>query len=197
MSTFSERLAAAKTQPRSKRDITITLDLGFSEQRAKLLEQIEAAKSGKEDDDPRLGSKPVLVRLQEQVDQLMAEAAETLVTLRFRRLPGDLWAEITARNPLRLDAVIDRTYGYNMQGVCKAAAPLSGVRLEGDEEFPLTVFTPTGDDDRPSIDEWADLFETISGHEFGLIMDAIYELNEYEPSTRIFDLKKGLATRPA
>lgn len=180
MSTFSERLAAAKAAEKPAREVVITLDSGLSEQRAELQEKIARAEAEKDD---RLGLKSLADDLREQLEELNLAAADSLITLRFTRVSGADWAELTARCPVRLDAAIDRQYGYNMHAVCKLAAPLSGVLVDGDEVSTL------------SADEWADLFNTISGFEFMRIVDAIYELNEYEPAVRVNELKKELSAR--
>ena len=190
MSDFSDRLVSAKAAVRPSRDVVVSLDADVSERRAVLREELEKARANP---DARLASKSEPELIQGQLDELMALTADSLVTLRFTRMSGDEWAEITARCPVRLDAAIDRQYGYNVHGVCKLAAPLCGVRVDGDELVPLVVSAAA--QGVPAVDEWADLFDTISGHEFGLIVDAIYELNEYEPASRVAQLKKELNSR--
>lgn len=186
MSNFSERLIAAKEAPRPTKDVVICLDSDVSERRAELRAQLEKARANP---DARLSAKSDAEEIQEQLDELMELTSDALVTLRFTRMSGAEWAEITARCPVRLDAAIDRQYGYNMHAVCKLAAPMSGGRLEGETVVPLIV------DDK--VNEWTDLFNAISGHEFGIIVDAIYELNEYAPAAHVAQLKKELATRHA
>lgn len=196
MSSFSERLAAAKAAPRKTKDVSILLDTDLAEQREALRAQIERVRDVAAQNQRLAGGpNPEEVRLQEQLDKLLADSADALITLRFERLAGDTWSEITARCPVRLDAPIDRQYGYNMHQVCKLAAPISGARVEGDELVPLIVQAATPD--TPAIDEWADLFQTISGHEMILIIDAIYDLNAWDPAHQVASLKKELATRPA
>ncbi|MCU1441138.1 MAG: hypothetical protein JWP85_2135 [Rhodoglobus sp.] len=196
MSTFSERLAAAKVAPRKTKDVSILLDTDLAEQREALRDQIGRVRAIA-DADQRLsgGTHPAEVLLQEQLDKLLADSAESLITLRFARLSGDAWSEITARCPVRPDAPIDRQYGYNMHAVCKLAAPISGARVDGEDLVPLLV-TPASEG-VPAVDEWSDLFNTISGHEMVLIIDAIYDLNAWDPAMQVSSLKKELATRPA
>ena len=192
MSSFKERLAAAKAAPKPTREVTVSLDADVSEKRAALQAELEAARANP---DARLAAKSAPELVQEKLDELLTITADSLITLRFSRLSGPAWAEITARCPVRLDAAIDRRYGYNMHAVCRLAAPMCGVRVEGEELVPLEVVPASAG--VPAVDEWADLFDTISGHEFGLIMDAVYELNEYEPAQRIAQMGKELATRRA
>lgn len=195
MSGFSERLAAAKSAPRPTKDVQVLLDDDLAARREALQAEIDAAKAEAENDPRLTGANPTEGKIQKKLDALLKESKEALVTLRFTRLPGDKWADITARCPVRVDAPIDRQYGYNMQAASMIAAPLCGVRVDGDEEIPLTVTAAT--EDTPAVNEWADLFTTITGHEFIRIMDAIYEMNEYAPAERINSLKKQLATHPA
>lgn len=192
MSSFSDRLASAKAAVKPFRDVVVSLDADVSERRAELVEALAKARANP---DARLAAKSALDLIQEQLDELLALTADSLVTLRFSRMSGVDWAEVTARCPVRLDAAIDRQYGYNMHAVCALAAPLSGVRVEGGELVPLVVSAASAG--VPAVNEWADLLTTVSGFEFGLIVDAIYELNEYEPASRVASLVKELATRPA
>ena len=196
MSTFSEQLAAAKAAARPTKDVQVILDPGLSQKRAELLAEVEAAKA-KAENDPRLTAvDEEELKVQEKLDALLEASANSLRTIRFAQLPGDKWGDITSRCPVRLDAPIDRSYGYNMQQASMMAAPLCGVAVEEDgTEVPLIVSDATADS--PAVDEWADLFERITGHEFIRIMDAIYELNEWAPGERINTLKKQLANRPA
>lgn len=195
MSGFSERLAAAKAAPRPTKDVQVLLDDDLAAKREALQNEIDAVRAESENDPRLTGVNPTEGKLQKKLDALLKASDEALVTLRFTRLPGDKWADITARCPVRVDAPIDRQYGYNMQAASMIAAPLCGVRVEGDVEVPLTVTKAT--EETPAVNEWADLFTTITGHEFIRIMDAIYEMNEYAPAERINSLKKALATRPA
>jgi len=196
MSTFSEQLAAAKSSARPTKDVQVILDPGLAKQRAALVAEVEAAKA-KAENDPRLSAvNEEELKVQEKLDALLEASADSLRTLRFTQLSGDKWGEITSRCPVRLDAPIDRSYGYNMQQASTMAAPLCGVAVDDDgTEVSLVVSEATADS--PAVDEWADLFATITGHEFIRVMDAIYELNEWAPGERINTLKKQLANRPA
>lgn len=118
---------------------------------------------------------------------------DQLTMLKFAELPATQWADIGAANPVRPGVVIDAQYGYNIHSACRVAAAVSGVRVEDDVDVPLAVERDkTG---RVISSEWDDLFEVISGHEFGLIADAIWELNEWGPQLRLGEAKK--ASRPA
>lgn len=181
MSSFAEKLAAAK-ESRPTRDVQVVLDADLAAERAKLVAQIEAANENRDD---RLSAKSPADELTETLEALNETASEALVTFRFTRLPGRVWSELTSKHPVRVDVPIDRRYGYNFDSVCELAAMASGVRIDGDDDVPL------------SADEWTDLFDALSGNEVGLIRDAVWSLNEWEPQQRVGELVKafGAAAR--
>jgi hypothetical protein len=81
---------------------------------------------------------------------------------------------------------LDTHYGYNYDLACEAAARFRdpsgvayGFRIEGGKPAEITD------------DEWNDLFEVLPGSEIGKIRDAVWLLNEYEPSERLAALVKG------
>lgn len=185
MGSVSEKLAAAKAAPRPFLDVSVALTDTLSDGRAALLASVkDAKKSRAKDRDARVA------RVEAELDALLRAEVESLLTLRFYKLDGDRWADLTAQCPLRLNAPIDRQYGYNLHAVVKLAAPLSGVALEGDAEVPLTVSEASEDAPEP-VDEWADLFRLLSGHEVSRIVDTVYRLNEYDPAERVSRLKKA------
>lgn len=192
MKSFDDVLAAAKAAPRPFQDVTVSLDDDVANRRAELHDQLAAARANP---DARLASKSAPELIQEQLDELMDLTADQLVTLRFTRLPGNVWADIAARCPARLDAPVDRHFGYNMQAAALIAAPLCGVRMVGDTEVPLRVEAAT--EEHPAINQWNDLFATIAGTEATQIESAIFDLNVYGPQQRVSELVKTLATRPA
>lgn len=179
MSTFGEKLAAAR-EARPSKDVQVILDGEFALERERLMAELKNADTGK-----RLASKSPAEEIQERLDALAEAAKDSIVTLRFKRLSGRVWADLTSRNPVRVDVPIDKHYGYNYDAVCEAAASLNGVRVDGDEEVALTT------------EEWSELFDVLSGAEIGLVRDAVWELNEWEPSQRLQSLVKGFgaATR--
>jgi len=179
LSSFSEKLAAARAA-RPTKDVQVVLDGELSIERDRLLAQLENA-----GDDQRLGAKSEADEIRERLDALAEAAADSLVTLRFTRMPGREWAELNSHHPVRPDVPLDRHFGYNYDALCEDAAKRSGVRVEGDEVVSLTD------------EEWAELFDVLSGSEIGLIRDAVWSLNEYEPQQRLNTLVKGLgaATR--
>lgn len=195
MSSPSERLAAVKAAPRRTLDVEILLDSDLAEKR----KEVQSRLSGLRDEaarDPRLtGENPAIAETQAELDALIEESVGAVATLRFKQLPGSVWADISGRCPVRVDAELDTHYGYNMHKAAMLAAPLSGVWVVDGEEIPLRVENAT--QDTPAVDEWADLFATCAGSEAVAIHDAIFDLNVYGPQVRIYDAKKALATRPA
>jgi hypothetical protein len=113
------------------------------------------------------------------------ELAGKHLPLRFYRIDGEKWAELTAMSPVRLSSPIDRKYGYNFQAVARLAAPLSGRVLDGGEELQY-------DDDK-----WDALFKRLSGHAIRLIHSNIWDVNEYAPQLRIAEAKKDSAASSA
>lgn len=184
MSTFGEKLAAAR-EARPTKDVQIILDGELSKERERLLAEIDSA-----DDEQRLGVKSSKDELKDRLVKLQEMAQDSLVTLRFTRLPGRDWAALTSRHPVRPDVPIDRHYGYNYDAVCEEAAALSGVRIEDDVEVPMIVEAKTTSNPNPT-NEWAELFDVLSGSEIASIRDAVWALNEWEPQQRIEALVKG------
>lgn len=181
----SDRLAAAKGAMRPIKDVQILLDTDLAAQRESLRDEVARVKAEGELD-PRLTSVNENEQaVQDKLDAILEESASALVTIRFKRLPGDVWADIADRCPARPDAPVDRHFGYDTLAAAKMAAPLSGSWLVGDEEVPL------------EDSEWADLFATIAGTEATAISSAIFELNVYDPQMDIAALVKELASRPA
>lgn len=101
------------------------------------------------------------------------------VPLRFYRIDGERWAEITAMSPARLGSAIDRRYGYNFQAASRIAAPISGRVLDGDDEVEYEDA------------KWGELFKKLAGHNIKLIHSAIWQLNEYDPEVRVVEAKKA------
>lgn len=193
MTTFSERLAAAKAAPRPFKDVKVLLDAGLAERRDVLLAQLEAAEV-RDAEDLRLAapSDERSAPIRAQLDDVSREALAAVLTVRITRIPGDDWAEIVSRNPARLDVPIDKHYGYNYDAVCNDAAVFR------DDDGTAFAHLVEGEDLVPlERSEWFDLISVISGSEATELRDAIWSLNEYEPSKALDLLVKsfGVATR--
>ena len=108
-----------------------------------------------------------------------------LRTLRFTQMDGMEWAELTDRFPARQDVLLDARYGYNIRPLAKAAAPLCGSLLDGENEVALTV------------EQWEKLFKGQPGATVMRIGDIIWNLNEYLPGQAVDALKKGSTPEPS
>ena len=191
MSTPSEKLAAAKARPRKYIDVDVLLDSGVSDARDALQAELDDVLAA-DKRDPRLaGENPAIAKLQEAIATLLENAADSLATIRIEALPGDVWSDIESRSPARPGAPGDARYGFNTQAAAMKALPLCAGWLIDGEVVPLVV-TPD-----PDVDEWGDLFSTISGTEAATLESAVWQLNVADPQVAIADIKKALATRPA
>jgi hypothetical protein len=177
---FDKKLEKAS---RPFKDQPIIFDRELSEERERLEAELEAVDHG----DVRLSVKSPADEIQERLDELASESEDSTETIRVFRLPGRDWVNITSQHPPRANVAVDSIYGYNVDAVIEAAIryrdPKTGAtyafRLEGDQPVEVTD------------EQWTKIFEIISGREYGLIRDAVYELNEYEPQTRLNALVKG------
>lgn len=188
MSSFAEKKKAAQSAPRPFKDVTVTFDTGLGDARAEITGRLQDLLAERvkvlAPDDSRLAYMPDTTDIDAKIDAVRAELAtveeamaETLVTLRFYKVPGDQWAEFTATNPARAGSLIDIRFGYNMHAVCKAAAIEHGRVIDGETELVQTEA------------EWAENWVLLGGAEFASVADAIYHLNEWEPSQRVERLK--------
>lgn len=103
-----------------------------------------------------------------------------LYQLRFTEMDPFEWASEVDRHPARKDVNIDQRYGYNLRSLTRAAAPLCGKRVDGDE----LVDVPA--------DEWPALLKAIGGYGFQRVSDAIWALNEILPERAVEAAKKAL-----
>lgn len=186
---FDELLTAAESAPTPSRTVRVCVNPSVAEKRAALLKALEEAKAADakvSSDDQRLAAPTVTST--ERTDAAAAaldafddEVQKSLVTLKFTRLDGQTWALLTSAFPMRVNVALDRHYGYDYDAVTEAATRKSGVRLDDAGEHPL------------SEEQWTRLFKVLSGHDVSVIRDAVWTLNEYEPSQHIEALVKGFA----
>jgi hypothetical protein len=205
MSSFKEKMAASKAMPRPTLDVSVSLNRDLSEKREALMAELAEAKANADD---RMSAPTAASAVQVRLDELLAEEDDTLITLRFTRLPGDAWNALTRLCPPNTASILDMHYRYGLDAVCKLAAAFvdsDGVAfghvVEGDELTALKVVKAKKlkltDADVFTVNEWADLFAAISGPEFSLIVDTLYALNVYGPSERLAELKKRSASLTA
>jgi hypothetical protein len=187
MSSFVEKMAAAKAAPRPTLDVTVSLNKDLSEQRAALEAELVAAKVANDD---RLSAPTAASAVQERLDAILDEEADTLIVVRFTRLPGDAWNALTRLCPPNPASILDMHYRYGLDAVCKMAAQF--ISDDG------TVYAHIVEgDELTTTNEWPQIFEAISGPEFSTIVDALYSLNVYGPSERLAELKKRSASLTA
>lgn len=105
-------------------------------------------------------------------------------SLRFSEMDALEWANVIALNPQRPGSNIDRQFGYNYDGAAMTAAPLSGVRVDGETVLKL------------SESQWVKVFRAISGHDFEKLSNAVWGLNEIQPMRRLAEAKKASAVVP-
>lgn len=193
MTSFSDRLTKAKQHAvKQHRDVDVYLDDDTAERITALEEEIAAHEQAivQAKRDLRMGdTRPAelaeqIAAVRERIAGVQAEAAESRAVLRFRRLPAEEWADIVSHCPARIDAMVDRMYGYNVHEASREAAPASGVLIERGEDG-SEVETPVTDE------EWDELFGLLSGRDFGRLCDAIFGLNEHGPQQRLDAARKA------
>lgn len=184
---FDQILDAAEAAPVPSRTVRVCVNPAIAEERARLLAELESAKNAEAvaaASDPRLGvDGPVDTSRSDAAEKAFREhesqVQKSLVTLKFKRIDGEKWTSITRAHPMRVDVDLDRHYGYNLDAASKHAARVSGVRVDGDDEVPLTDT------------QWDRLFGCLAGHDFGQIVDTIWTLNEWAPAQHIEALVKS------
>ncbi|ONI65626.1 hypothetical protein CSIV_04930 [Microbacterium sp. CSI-V] len=193
---FDELLTRSEQRPRAFKDVHVCLDGDIAERISSLRAQItDFAAEAATDQRLASGENPKVTELKTQIEDLRERAMESLVTLRFYRIPGHAWSELSLHHPVRADVPVDRHYGYNISTLSLAAAAYVdqdtdtayGFRIEDDEEHRLT------------LEQWARLFAVLSGSEVTDVQNAVWSLNEAEPASRLDALVKdfGAARRSA
>jgi hypothetical protein len=102
-----------------------------------------------------------------------------LYTLRFRQMDGVEWTDAIDRHPMREGVAFDSQYGYNLRTLTRFVAPKCGVMVVDGAEQKLRVEVDPHNPKKYLVNEWADLFQALTGHFESKIGDAIYNLNEY------------------
>jgi hypothetical protein len=187
MSSFKEKMAASKAMPRPTLDVSVSLNRDLSEKREALMAELAEAKANADD---RMSAPTAASAVQVRLDEILAEEDDTLITLRFTRLPGDAWNALTRLCPPNTASILDMHYRYGLDAVCKLAAAF--VDADGVSYGHIVEV-----DDLTVTKDWADIFATISGPEFSTIVDTLYSLNVYGPSERLAELKKRSASLTA
>lgn len=177
----------------------IILDQDVASEREQLIEALGNAET-LDKGDTRLGAAndTHAAPIRQALEALTATLRDALVKVRFVRLPGEKWADLTTQFIARPDFEMDRYYGYNIDAVVRAAAAFQ--HPDTQEQFSFRVEQDAGGAEvlEPISDaQWNVLFDVLTGAEVSDIRDAVWGLNEFEPSSRIEALVKdfGVATR--
>jgi hypothetical protein len=193
MTSITEKIARAKEYQESTRvfkDVPVTLDAGDAVKRQDLVDELETLNQTREailyPADERLGHSPDTTEVDARIEAVQGELdaleeAElgTLAIVRVYRVPGELWPEITLRNPMREDVPADRMVGYNITAVTKQTIHAFGRLVEDGEETQLAEET------------WNEIFVLIGGRQFEDLTDAVYGLNVAQPERRADRLKNS------
>ncbi|WP_223690111.1 hypothetical protein [Leifsonia poae] len=184
MPTIDEILAARAASKPKPVQVTVLLDADQSEK----IEGLEAElRSLAASTDKRLSKADGSAELEAQLEEIKSAPADALVTFAFEKLPGDMWTDLTSRNPARPDALIDLNYGYNLDAVVQEAAKAA----RGGHHFAWQV---DGDTNIVLTDEqWDAIFESLYGHDMSAVRDAVWNVNEWQPSQRLAAAKKARA----
>ena len=193
MTSITDKLTAAKAAPKSNVEVTVSLVSDIAEKREALFAELEAAKTVNDD---RAGMKTATSVIQEKIDTILEQEVDTLITLRFTRLPGDTWTRLSRLCP-PTPATLDQHLGYGLDETCKLAAKyvdertgdVYGQVVNGDSLETPVVQIKTKSNPEPT-DEWQDIFTATSGPEFRAIVDAIYGINVHYAVERLSELKK-------
>lgn len=161
-------------------DVDVCLDGEASVERDRLYKELASAT-----DAPRATMGPAPTDdVRSRIDALEDSMRDDLVTLRFRALSFDRWNSIIALRPPREGVAFDARKGYDVVGATKAAAEASGWVVNGDATESV------------SADEWADLWENLSGGDFDRIWQAVTRLNETDGWAGVAFLKKDSTKTP-
>jgi len=161
-------------------DVDVCLDGEASVERDQLYKELGEAANA-----PRLTmGPPPIAEVQSRIDALEDTMRESLVTFRFRALSFDRWNAIIALRPPREGVAVDARKGYDIVGATRAAAEASGWVVDGDSTESIPA------------DEWADLWEKLSGGDFDRVWQAITRLNETDGWAGVAFLKKDSTKTP-
>lgn len=161
-------------------DVDVCLDGEAGVERDRLYKEL-----GEAADVPRATmGPPATVEVQSRIDALEETMREDLVTLRFRTLSFERWNAIIALEPPREGVAIDARKGYNIVTVTKRAAEASGWSVDGDKTESIPA------------DEWADLWDNLSGGDFDRVWGAVTRLNETDGWAGVGFLKKDSTKTP-
>lgn len=126
-------------------------------------------------------------RTKEKSEPVDVAVGDNVYTLVFTESPGQWWAHVTSKHPMRLDNPIDRSYGYNFHAVvAEIAETACEITCDGD-----LVEMVIDRKSKPPVNQWADLFAVIDGSAYTQLADACFGLNQWAPDQRVAALKKA------
>ena len=192
MSSIDEKVGRAQAAQSARpiyKEIVVSLDSVLADERTELIRQIGAVNAERQSiidaASGTLALAPDTSAVDKRANALAAKVKkidrleqDSLVTIRVYRLPGDKWLDLKAACPPRLNSAIDQGAGYNVSTLTVAACAEAGRIVEGDEEITRTT------------DEWVALLALLSGGEFELVADLVYQVNVWDSKKRTDDLKK-------
>lgn len=89
------------------------------------------------------------------------------------------WEELTSKHPPRVGVEADLALGYNLSGVVR--------------DYPRTYLVD-GDEVQPVVGEqWAEVYDVLSGPDKKNLGYAVWGLNEYDPAVRLAEAGKASA----
>lgn len=187
MTDFDALLDDAEAEETPTLTVSVCIKASVAKKRAGLMKALEVARkddAAEMEADKRLGAPGAVVdtrtkAAQAELDAYEDEARSALVTIRFTRMEGGKWTRLVSANPMRLGIAIDERYGYDYDTVSELAARETGRRIDDDGEHEITP------------EQWDRLMPRLSGHDVGLIRNAVWVLNEWEPAQHIDALVKG------
>lgn len=102
------------------------------------------------------------------------------VLVKFTELDAKVWAACRLADIPRPGVVVDTLFRFNVTAAAMLAAPISGVRVDGDGEHEIT----------PA--QWQRLFDAIEAIDLQQITDAVIAVNEDAQMQRLESAKKVL-----
>jgi hypothetical protein len=177
MSKISD--ARTNYKPRTT-TVTVCLDTEVAEQRDVLLTKLAEARQAQEKAGARLTQKSPIPKLQAELAALEDREREHMHVLRFTKLDGLEWVNITATHPARPDSADDLSLGYNNHAASIEAAKVNGVEIVEGKADPVEL-----DDD-----DWATILEVGSGWDVENIVTSVMNLNVLRSARKVARLKK-------
>jgi hypothetical protein len=157
--------------------VTVCLSTKATEERDAIMVRIREAEAKKGAGD-RLSKKTEVQSLREELAAVEDREREHMHVLRFTKMSGLDFANLTAQFTAREKSALDQQLGYNHHAACLAAAKQSGVELVDDKPVAL-------DDE-----DWQTIYDIGSGWDLENIVQAVLNLNATGSARLVGRLKK-------